>query len=152
MAFSTRNPFCRWLTLLSVMAISGGLTGCGGSGNTLKLTPVTGKVTVDGKELPGAGVSFRADTTKGNDTQHIPTGTCNEVGEYELMTGGEKGAPAGWYKVAVFPPTPPSTGGEMPAAVPPPFDPKYLDPNASELSIEVKQGASPDAYDLKLKK
>ncbi|NUQ65549.1 MAG: carboxypeptidase regulatory-like domain-containing protein [Pirellulales bacterium] len=127
------------------------LVGCGG-GENLELLPVSGKVSLADGPLAGAGVSFRADASKGNNTPHIPSGTTDSEGKYELTTGNTKGAPAGWYKVAVTPPTAAPTGGEMPQAGPPPFNQKYTSPTTTDLSIEVKEGAAPGAYDLNLAK
>lgn len=135
--------------IVSVFMIAS-LPGCDGGG--LALVPVKGIVTVNGDSIGEVGVSFRADSAKGNTTTHIPTATADDDGNYELITGGEKGAPPGWYKVIVTPPSLPITGGEMPATPPTPFDKKYLDPGATDLSIEVKAGAEPGAYDLQLKK
>jgi len=126
------------------------LVGCGSGTSTM--VPVKGKLTISGEKLGMAGVSFRADESKGNQTKHIPAATTDGSGMYELTTGGEKGAPAGWYKVVITPPSPPITGGELPQTGPPPFDQKYLTPDTTDLSIEVKAGAAAGAYDLNLTK
>ncbi|MDB5390277.1 MAG: hypothetical protein JWM11_5923 [Planctomycetaceae bacterium] len=133
------------------LVVASVLIGCG-SGSELKLSPVKGTVAVAGNPLAEAGISFRADESKGNKTKHIPSATSDDEGNYELVTGGEKGAPPGWYKVVVIPSSPPIVGGEMPKPGPPPFDKKYLDPGATDLSVEVKDGATPDDYNLELKK
>src|SRR4051794_13571831 len=96
----------RWLPCLIL------LSGCGSGG--LRLTPVNGIVTVDGKPLARAGISYQADPTKGNSTPHIPSGTSEADGKYELETTTRKGAPAGWYKVLVFPPGPEEIKGDIP--------------------------------------
>src|SRR2546429_9587446 len=76
------------------------LFGCGASRDE-KLVPVVGKVTVGGAPLMTGAVTFRPDAEKGNLTQHIPVGTIDAEGRYELMSATKKGAPLGWYKVAV---------------------------------------------------
>lgn len=127
------------------------ICGCG-KNDDLDLVPVAGKVILPAGPLAGIGVSFRPDTTKGNSTPHIPSGTTDTEGKYELITGGRKGAPPGWYKVVLAPPTPGPTGGEMPKSTPSPFAAKYQNVTTTDLQIEVKSGATPGAYDLKLDK
>lgn len=125
--------------------------GCGGNKGP-ELLPVSGKVTLPDGPLAGIGISLRADASKGNTTPHIPSGTTDAEGQYELTTGVGKGAPAGWYRVVLTPPTATPVGGEMPPSGPPPFAKKYLDVTTTDLSLEVKAGAAPGAYDLKLEK
>lgn len=125
------------------------LIGCGGS-DAPTVVPVTGQVLLSGNPLPGAGVSFRPDADKGNKSQFIPSGTANESGEYELLTGDQKGAPVGWYKVVVFAPSPKPTGGEMPKSGPPPFNIKFANPSETPLSFEVKDEKEPEPIDLEL--
>jgi hypothetical protein len=127
------------------------LSGCNRDAGP-SLTPVTGTVTVDGEPFPQASVSFRPDKEKGNNFGgYIPAGYTDDSGKYELMTTARKGAPVGWYKVVITPPTAPP-GGEMPKVEIPPFNPKYADPEKTDLSIEVVEGAPPGAYDLELTK
>lgn len=75
--------------------------GCGGATETL--FPVTGKVTLDGKPLEGATVTFNY---VGEGVARKPSGITDENGVYELTyatTDGEpgKGAPAGEYWVSI---------------------------------------------------
>jgi hypothetical protein len=83
-----------WLALMVVVA------GCGGNTPVLpKLMPVGGTVTLDGKPLSGAAVTF------------IPTGSTrgiganghtDKAGKYEIVTNrGGKGTPEGTYKVLI---------------------------------------------------
>lgn len=141
--------FRHWMAVLSIGLCH---VGCGEKSDAPKLVPVQGKVTVDGSAIEGLGVSFRPDAEKGNKTGLLPAATVNAEGRYELTTGGRPGAPAGWYKVVVVPPTPPMTGGEAPKPAPPPFNVKYTSDATTELRVEVKEGAAADAYDLKLTK
>lgn len=127
--------------------------GCGSGDSGPALFPVSGTITVDGAPLAGAGISFRPDVGKGNKfAEFIPSGTADDQGEYELVTAARKGAPPGWYKVVVFAPSPPMARGEAPQVGPPPFNPKYSDPDQTDLSIEVTRESAPDSYDLKLTK
>jgi hypothetical protein len=119
--------------------------GCGESGP--RLYPVSGTVRFDGKPLPQVGVSFFADASKGNDSGHIAAAAADVDGRFTLSTVGEFGAPPGWYKVVVSPYTP------GPVEVPkPPYNVKYLTLDTTDLSIEVKADAAPNAYDLSLDK
>lgn len=116
--------------------------GCGG----LKVVPVTGKVTLDGKALKGAVVQFNPDKSKGNDLRVSSTGRIGGDGRYELYTDDgskvRKGAPVGWYKVTFL------TG--LPGAPAVDIDGKYLDVDKTPLSIEVIDG--PKEYDFALTK
>lgn len=140
---------------LTGMMIAFGLAtisgGCSKS-DDLDLVPVSGRVILPGGPMAGIGVSFRPDASKGNSTPHIPSGTTDTEGRYELITGGRKGAPSGWYKVVLAPPTPGPTSGEMPKSTPSPFAAKYQNVTTTDLLVEVKPGAAAGAYDLKLDK
>ncbi len=127
------------------------VSGCGGDAGP-KVVPVVGTVTVDGSPLATANVSFKPDITKGNKAQFEPGGTANDKGQFELTTANKPGAPEGWYKVVVYPPTPPRSGGDLPKVGPPPFNVKYTDAGSTDISIEIKAGAAAGAYDLKLTK
>lgn len=135
-----------------ILLASLSLTGCGSKDDGPKLEQVVGRVLVDGVPLPGAGVSFRPDPGKGNKTPYIPSGTADAEGKYELITAAKKGAPAGWYKIVIVPPTPPMTGGEAPQAGPPPFEHKYADASSTDLSVEVTDEQPAPSYDIELTK
>tara|TARA_R110002111_G_scaffold1157_1_gene8175 strand:- start:37125 stop:37580 length:456 start_codon:yes stop_codon:yes gene_type:complete len=125
--------------------------GCSSEEAGPELIPVSGIITVDGNPLPLAGISFRPDETKGNSSPYQPGGTADENGKYDLIAAAKQGASPGWYKVVVFPYSPPpGTNGVPKTAVP--FNKKYSNPNTTDLSIEVKAGTAPGAYDLKLTK
>ena len=125
------------------------LFGCGG--DKLDLVPVKGIVLLDGKpitKIGQGGVSFFADASKGNQTQHIPTGAIDAEGNYELVTGGQNGAPLGTYKVLVnvFQNTP-DEGPVTPRFL---LHPKYYDLTKTDLTIEVVPKSSTGQYDLKV--
>jgi len=126
-----------------------GLTagGCGGSG--AKLIPVSGKVTVGTQPLDMGSVSYKPDAAKGNTGKAEPSGIIDGSGTYTLMTEGKKGAPAGWYKVTVVAE---ETGDSTNPVVKSKVNPKFKDPQTSNLSVEVKDGTAAGAYDLKVTK
>ena len=125
------------------------LSGCGGGGE--KLTPVAGKVTVNGAPLGTGSVTFHPDSTKGNTSPHIPVGTLDTQGNYKLMTATQEGAPLGWYQVTVSAQEP--IDPKNPYAPPKHLiSPKYNDLSASGLQIEVVPSPAIGAYDLQLAK
>ena len=67
------------------------LCGCGE-----KFVPVTGSVTIDGKAVAGASVTFLSD-----DGKHTSGGTTDESGNFTLASGADPGVRPGNYKVTV---------------------------------------------------
>ena len=132
-------------TLLSALFVLGLLSsaGCGG----LKLYPVSGAVTLDGKPLSQTTVAFNPDTSKGNSHVVSCVGRLDGQGHFQLRTiavqgpDGGPGAPPGWYKVALL------TG--LPGDPEIKVNPIFLDPNKSPISIEVVEKPEPGRYDLK---
>jgi hypothetical protein len=122
------------------------LAGCGG----LRLVPVAGKVTLDGKPMKGGSVSFNPDSSKGNDARVMCVGRIDSEGRYELTTTGVKGsetgkgAPLGWYRVTLI--------TTLPGQPVIPVADRYLDFDKTPLSVEVIADPAPDRYDLKLTK
>jgi hypothetical protein len=76
--------------------------GCAGS---VKLAPVSGKVTMDGKPLVGATVSFTPideKDKKGIEAPLSSIGNTNDQGEFTLQTTtGQPGAVVGKHKVSI---------------------------------------------------
>ena len=143
----------RWHALAG-LGISGilcaSLCGCGTSGGET-LAPVAGKVSVNGAPLTTGGVTFQPDAEKGNHTQHIPVGTLDTEGRYELMSATKKGAPLGWYKVAVSAQEP--IDPKNPYALPKHLvNPKFSDAGTSGLTVEVVANAAPGAYEFEVVK
>lgn len=138
----------RLVAALLVMAV---MAGCS-AGNS-DLIPVSGKVLQNGQPLATGTVSFRPDATKGNTSQHHPTGVIDADGRYVLYTAEQSGAPPGWYKVVVFASSQLDDKGEahpgLPVSI---IDVRYNDPATSPLAIEVKPDSSSEAYDLRLEK
>jgi hypothetical protein len=145
------------------------LSGCGGGG----LVPVTGTVTLDGKPLDGAAVSFVpvVDDTKPKSGQTPATGQTDATGKFVLGSVAGVGAVAGKYNVGVSkaPPGAPGTKGEAPKGAPPgtmlsgppmqtspgtPGPPKnlvpekYINPDKSGITVEVKSGMEPVKIEL----
>lgn len=159
-AVKTRWGFVgfRWLCLACALGLVT-LAGCGKG--SAKLVPVTGKVTVGNKPLPGGGVTFWPDGKAVTADAPAPIGTVDTDGNYKLTTAGKPGAPLGKYKVTVSSGT--ATGeaadpmksvsgvpGKGPAA-PLKLNPKYEDKTATDLSVEVVDKPAAGAYDLNLK-
>jgi hypothetical protein len=79
-------------TLLLFVALMP-LAGCGGT----KLVPVSGNVTLDGKPVAEATVTFISD-----DGKYTASGQTDESGNFTLQHSGKEGAPPGNYKVTVI--------------------------------------------------
>jgi hypothetical protein len=129
--------------------VAAGVLSCGTSAE--KLTPVAGKVTVNGSPLTTGSVTFHPDAQKGNNTPHIPVGTLDAEGNYKLMSSTKEGAPLGWYKVTVTAQEP--IDPKNPYAPPKHMiNPKFSDAETSGLAVEVVEKPAAGAYDLKLAK
>src|SRR5687767_5188166 len=84
------------MRLVGLTVLLGATAGCDG-----RRTPVavSGTVTLDGKPVEGATVTFHL---VGDDTEGRPaTGQTDKTGTFRLTTGGEDGARPGEYKVVV---------------------------------------------------
>jgi hypothetical protein len=138
--------FCR---IACCAALCAGLSGCGGAGDTL--TPVAGKVTVNGAPLGTGSVTFHPDSAKGNNTPHIPVGYIDAEGNYKVTAATQEGAPLGWYKVTVTAQEP--IDPKNPYAPPKHLiNPKFSDVNSSGLALEVVANPAAGAYDIELSK
>jgi hypothetical protein len=135
-------------SILTILCACGllAMTGCA----SLKLVPVSGTVTQAGKPLTGGAVSFVPDASKGNNARLSCLGRIGPNGRYELLTNGVtksetgKGAPIGWYKVALI--------TTLPGAAEITVNPIYTDPETTPLLIEVVANPEAGRYDLKLDK
>ncbi len=105
MACGTR-PFldCRRIASVCVLiALALSIPGCGGKPPGVKLPPTTpfgGTVTLDGKPLEGAGVTFMPLSKN----EYLAVGKTDASGKYELLTVASesvKGAVPGDYKVRI---------------------------------------------------
>jgi hypothetical protein len=101
MAYLLVRPMAYLLCACGLLA----LTGCGGG---LKLYPVTGTATLDGKPLSNCTISFNPDASKGNNLTVSCVSRLGGQGQFNLRTlavrakEGGPGAPLGWYKVTLL--------------------------------------------------
>jgi hypothetical protein len=124
--------------------------GCG-----RKFVPVSGKVTLDGKALAGATVSFQPIASEGSSEAGIGSqGKTNDKGEFTLTTStGKTGAVPGKHRVRITSLSqqvgegdsrPPRGGWPLKDRVPERFNEK------TTLTIEVPAGGTDKAdFDLK---
>jgi hypothetical protein len=91
-----------WTGCLALSALA--IQGCGGAGKPpepkLDLVPVTGVVTLDGKPLADATVSFLFD---GKPPEGFDASGCktDSFGKFIVMTGSKPGTVPGRYKIVV---------------------------------------------------
>jgi hypothetical protein len=145
-ASTKRKPvqFARRFALLVCFGMLFALAGCKSKLESLgvgPMIPVEGKVTVGGKPLRGGMVYFNA--PEGETRAYQPTGFIDTEGNYSVSTSGEKGAPAGKYRVTV---DPASDDKLMDLSV----DAQYMTPTKTPFLFEVKENAPAGAYDLKM--
>lgn len=130
------------------------LPACGPKEEQITLVPVSGKVTVGGEILPIGQVALIPDASKGNTTIKQPSGKIQEDGTYKIETGtangNREGAPPGWYRVVINVGSP-GTPDQMKLKIPE-VGLEYKEQKKTKLTIEVKEGAPPGAYDIKIPK
>jgi len=123
------------------------VAGCGQTGDTPDVVPVTGTITLDGSPLEGAQVEFQPQSTGEADKPAVPSyGTTDETGKYTLKLGPGRvaGAMPGTHEVRIMKYPQQSDDGTSGQQILPA---KYN--SASELTVEVssdKQGG----YDFDL--
>jgi hypothetical protein len=129
--------------------------GCGTPGIDVKLAPVTGAVTKDGKPLTDVKVILESKDPASKAPMLF--GLTNAEGKYEIQTSsGEKGAPAGLYKVylaetkapAEFDYSSANKGGGPPKSTSL-IPANYQSPATTELSVDVT--ATGATYDILIK-
>jgi hypothetical protein len=130
--------------------------GCRGRDpNLAPLVPAGGTVTLDGKPLAAAQVTFiPAGSTKGNGA----SGQTDQAGRYQLESNHGRGAVAGQYRVTIAKLVMPDGSAYSPALGVGPIDsparqvllPCYNDPQQSRLTATVTEGGS-DKLDFALK-
>lgn len=142
----------RRLALSSFAVLIGAACGCAAEGDDF--VPVAGNVTLDSKTLTLGSVAFHPDSSKGNNSMHIPIGEINKEGKFELVTIGRKGAPIGWYKVLVYADanTPTDPNASRPPTPKWMMNEKYTEKSTTPLSVEVVEKPAPGAYDLNVTK
>src|SRR5436190_239761 len=121
--------------------------GCS-SDNSPKLTPVKGKVVLDGQPLTRGSVSFRPQDGTG---KLEPAGTIEADGTYTLYTNQKPGAPLGKYYALVVATEEidPNNASATPKSLIPR---KYADISTKQFQIEVIENAHDGHYDLRLTK
>jgi hypothetical protein len=109
------------------------LAGCGGGAGEAKPCKVEGRVYYRGAPVPGGTIVFSPDPEQGG---HGPlaVGVIQADGRYNLRTGGELGAVAGWHRVTVAP----AAVEDRPFVQSIPDH--YSDPQRSGKTCEVKAG------------
>ncbi len=142
-----REKFC----LLLALGLCSSWLGCGGSA---KLAAVSGRVTYKGKPVEKADVSF----TPVDGASRAATGLTDSDGRFTLGTfGAGDGALIGSYRVSIVAvgPSRKAKPGETGAGISGdvvPGDPlipaKYLAPDTSGLTFEVKPGSNRASFDL----
>jgi hypothetical protein len=142
----------RRLALLVTALVFGVTTGCAENGplSGAKLYPVKGKVTLsDGKPLTSGRIVFAA-------TKSPVTSVANieNDGAFTFKGGTGDGLPEGGYKIRI---EAGSSGRVVKGArgnsdATPPFDMKYLDEDASELTATVSPDESKNYFEIKLQK
>ena len=157
------------LVLSFVLSITLWSVGCGGPDNAAELAflkdlvPATGRVTLDGKPLSGATVSFVPDITVEGGRMAMAITDAN--GAYELVTGvpslppeESKGVLPGEYTVAISRIAMPD-GKPMPEGITEEADflakgaiqfvpEKYTDPNTSTLKATVAPPKAENNFEL----
>lgn len=114
--------------------------GVGGCGDSRKLVPVSGSVTVDGEPAVGATLLFHPESDPAGVTA---SGTVRDDGTFTLVSGMDKGLTAGKYIVTVSWPDPSVKPTEaqmmMGMAEPGPdlLKGRYATKQGSGLSVEI---------------
>ena len=142
----SRFPSSRRLAGWIVVLVACVLPGCGGGG--VKLAPVEGDVSLDGKPVPGGRLTFIPDAGQANPPSFRVFGNTDRQGHYRVESDHGRGAPVGAYRVVVLSPLPTA---DMPKDLEP-IPPIYQDENRTPLKVVVSEGAPAHAYDLQLKK
>jgi hypothetical protein len=123
------------------------LAGCRYRAELPPMAPVTGKVTLDGAQLPGGMVQFIPDASRGNKGAS-GVGVIDGQGHYEIFTAGERGAILGHHQIAVISEekVDMSETSYAPSLIPR----RYNKPATSGLRVEVKAGEN-NVVDLELR-
>jgi hypothetical protein len=126
------------------------LGGCKKGPDLPTLAPVKGTVTVDGKPVTSGRVVLNPENPEKGKEAALSAGKIESDGSYEIMTGGQPGAPLGPAKLVVTMETMSQPGAKGPPKAE--FNLKYSDPTRSPLKYTVVENAAPGTYDLKLTK
>ena len=126
----TMSRKLQWVFIVSLL----GFIGCGaGSSDQLKLGKVTGTVTLDGKPLADADVSFQPANGRAS------VGTTDETGAYDLVYLNDvKGATIGANQVMISTKKSPEDDNDKSGGTPERLPKKYH--SQTTLSADVKAG------------
>ena len=146
---------------LASLAVAGCAKSSKPKGPKLDLNPVSGTVTLDGKPLAEATLSFLFQGA--HPEGFIGSGAVSDAqGHYEVSTLGQKGTVPGTYKVTVSKlvnatgtPVKAEEGMDMEqlraaGGVKESIPAKYTDAGTTDLSVTVEKN-KPDGYNLELK-
>ena len=134
--------------VVAFLLFAGIVSLCGCGGDSPKLVPVSGQVTINGKAAKSGWVTFKPDKKSGNTFNGEPSGEINSSGKYTIQTNGKPGAPLGAYKVLVnlAPPTT-EDNTKVKAST---GNPTYMHPDTTPLKVEVVEKPAAGAYDFKV--
>ena len=138
-----------WLTIILLGCLLA--SGCGDGKDQVKTYSAQGKVTFQGKPMPGAQIVFHPIDGEAKTKQLLPRGIVDEDGNYNLGTYvvGD-GAPAGRYKITLIWPKPPSSEIMRPDQSNDQLQSRYarVKDSTIEFTIEEKENTLPP-IDLK---
>lgn len=152
MAFRPQLSFALATQPQSALILVSGLllaSGCAGGSKVPDLVEVSGAVSLDGKPLPDATVTFIPQVQEGQEVRPA-SGATDESGEYSLhYSTTESGARPGRYKVAIstFRPDGEDRDGNEVLGAPETVPSVYN--TQTTLTAEVKPGGSPLDFALK---
>jgi hypothetical protein len=142
---SARQPSRKAVGRFVVLGVVALAAGCGG----LALTPVEGKVTLDGRPLAKVIVAFYPLAESGEASAPSSSGMTDEMGSYRLTCkNGKEGAAVGRHRAIVCPSPQARNPGGSPPPPPPTIPLPYTSVLDTPLQIEVK--ADRREYHLKL--
>lgn len=138
----TRITLLSWTGILLIVA-----QGCHRSPGAL--TPVTGRISYQGRPLTTGTIVFVPDISRG-ETGPAGYAKIRPDGTYVLQTTDGPGVPAGWYRITVTSLGPPGSTYNNPLPIPQSYIPdRYCDPDQSLLACEIKS-SRPNNIDLNL--
>jgi hypothetical protein len=141
---------------LYILMLLGFLTGCGSDVKKIDVQPVEGVVTLRGKPIEGAIVTFAPEVG----TLRPASGKTDQSGKYQLFTEGRfQGAEEGKYRVSIskvdvigkvaLTPNDPGYGKRPNTKTVQVTPARYGDFAKSGLSVVVKSGTNEIPFDLK---
>ena len=144
----------RQFSLISFAMLGMRVVGCGGGKPAVKLYPVKGRVTVNGKPLTKCTISLSTQNPE-KSAEGGYSSPLDVEGKFNIIsTNGGAGAPIGKYKVTLLLPPEEAKkammggGGKEGYEAAAPFPPEYGSPQTSKKEIEVKP--QPNELNLEL--